>query len=49
MKSCIECNSQFDESKVEIPNPVPDKMCAICGTVLNDSQIEELKQIVATK
>lgn len=43
MKICTECNSQFDESKVEIPQPVPDKMCAVCGTILTDEQIEELK------
>jgi hypothetical protein len=50
MKNCNECNSEYDESNVNIPNPIPDKMCFVCGTILNDLQIEELKlEQVATK
>jgi rRNA maturation endonuclease Nob1 len=43
MKTCTECNSQYDESNVVIPTPIPDGMCAVCGTQLTDEQIEELK------
>ena len=42
MKKCIECNSEYDESSVNIPTTLPDKMCAICGTILTDEQIQEL-------
>ena len=45
MKNCNECNSEYDELNVNIPNPIPDKMCAICGTVLTDEQIERLKPV----
>lgn len=42
MKNCKECKSEYDELNVSIPNPIPDKMCAVCGTVLTDEQIQEL-------
>jgi rRNA maturation endonuclease Nob1 len=43
MKTCTECNSEYNELTIEIPQPIPDKMCAVCGTVLTDEQIEALK------
>jgi hypothetical protein len=43
MKNCNECNSEYDESNINIPIPIPDKMCSVCGTILTDEQIEELK------
>jgi rRNA maturation endonuclease Nob1 len=43
MKKCNECNSEYDESNVNIPQPIPDKMCAVCGTILTNEQINELK------
>lgn len=45
MKICIECNSEYDELKVSLPQPLPDKMCAVCGTILTEKKIEELKDI----
>lgn len=39
---CTECNSEYDESKVNIPSPIPDGMCANCGTELHPDVIEEL-------
>lgn len=42
MKVCTQCKSEFDESKVEIPQVLPDRMCAECGTILTEDQIAEL-------
>ena len=44
MKECTQCKSKYDESKVDIPQPLPDKMCAICGTQLTDEQIAKLTE-----
>jgi hypothetical protein len=44
MKTCSDCNSEYEEEGLVIPNPIPDKMCAVCGTVLTDEKIIELKK-----
>lgn len=41
MKTCSQCETQYDES-VEIPSPLPDGMCAECGTQLTEEQITKL-------
>ena len=41
MKKCNTCGHDHDESVV-IPSPIPDKMCAECGTVLTDEEIKNL-------
>lgn len=43
MKTCIECNSQYDEGHVSIHIPIPDGVCSVCGTKLTEEQINELK------
>jgi rRNA maturation endonuclease Nob1 len=43
MKKCNECKNEYDELNVNIVNPIPDGMCATCGTILTESQIKELK------
>jgi rRNA maturation endonuclease Nob1 len=42
MKNCIECNSIYNENNVNIPNPIPDNVCSVCGTELTEEQINEL-------
>ena len=42
MENCKDCNTQYDPTKVNVPSPIPDFMCAICGTQLTETQIQEL-------
>ena len=46
METCKDCGSQYDPNSVDIPTPIPDKMCALCGTLLSDEKIEELKGLI---
>ena len=39
---CNECNSTYDPDTVNIPMPIPDLMCANCGTQLTQEQVEAL-------
>ena len=42
MENCKDCNTQYDPTKVNVPSPIPDFMCAICGTQLTETQIKEI-------
>ena len=42
MKTCSQCNSEYDENNVNITYPLADRMCAECGTILTEEQITEL-------
>ncbi len=42
MKNCEHCNNEYDEINVDIPNPLPDRMCAVCGTELTEEEILDL-------
>ena len=42
MENCKDCNSQYDSTKVNLPSPIPDYMCAICGTKLTEAQVTAL-------
>jgi hypothetical protein len=46
MTVCSQCNSSYDETKVNIPNPIPNGMCAECGTT---HSTEALKDIIPTE
>lgn len=46
MQTCNSCNSEYDENNVNIPNPIPDFMCADCGTQLT---LEQINLIVSEK
>jgi len=43
MKTCEQCHKEYDETNVNIPNPLPDLMCAFCGTQLTQQEVDELK------
>ncbi len=43
MKNCEFCKSDYIEIKTY--NPIPDNVCAICGTELTDEKILELNKI----
>ena len=43
MENCKDCNTQYDLEKVNITYPIPDFMCATCGTQLTETQAQELK------
>jgi len=40
--TCSDCGSAYNSESVSIPNPIPDKMCATCGTILTDAEISAL-------
>jgi hypothetical protein len=44
MTTCEHCKKEYDETNVNIPNPLLDYMCAFCGTQLTE---EEIKAIIA--
>lgn len=39
---CSECNSTYDLDTVDVPMPIPDLMCAVCGTQLTQAQVDAL-------
>jgi len=39
---CEICHKEYDENNVNIPNPLPDGMCAHCGTQLTEEEIQAL-------
>ena len=49
MENCTECNTSYDPETVNIPSPISNGMCAVCGTQLTDAKIEELKALIAAK
>ena len=42
MENCNECNSLYNKDTVNIPTPMPDYMCAKCGTQLTKEQVQTL-------
>lgn len=44
MENCKECGSSHDPATVNIPQPVPDGMCAECGTQLTPDQVAKLAE-----
>jgi|CryBogDrversion2_4_1035264.scaffolds.fasta_scaffold32869_1 hypothetical protein len=42
MTTCEHCHKEYDETSVNIPNPIPDGMCHNCGTQLTDDEIAAL-------
>lgn len=42
MTNCEQCNALYDEQNINVPTPLPDGMCAVCGTQLTQEQIKEL-------
>lgn len=42
MKTCEHCHKEYDETNVNIPNPIPDRMCAHCGTQLTEEEVQAL-------
>ena len=52
MENCKDCNTQYDSTMVNVPKPIPDYMCATCGTQLTETQttkIAALKQQLGEK
>jgi transcription elongation factor Elf1 len=49
METCSHCNSQHESTLVEIPKPLPDGMCALCGTQLTPEQFAALNTGFAPK
>ena len=47
MENCSHCGSPYDPSNVNIPSPIPDGMCFICGTQLSEEKIAELLALYA--
>ena len=41
-ETCTECGSTYDPDTVNVPTPVPDLMCAECGTQLTQEQVDNL-------
>lgn len=42
MDTCNFCKSSYDSKNIVIPNPLPDYMCAVCGTQLTKEQADSL-------
>lgn len=42
METCSECKSVYNKDTVNIPRPLPDYMCAKCGTQLTKEYIQTL-------
>jgi len=42
MITCEICKKEYDETNVNIPSPIPDGMCAHCGTQLTEEEIQAL-------
>jgi hypothetical protein len=40
MENCKDCNTEYNPDDVTIPLPIPDYMCAICGTQLTQEEAE---------
>ena len=39
---CEFCHKEYDENNVNIPIPLPDGICAHCGTQLTEEEIQAL-------
>jgi rRNA maturation endonuclease Nob1 len=42
MNTCEHCHNEYNEELVNIPTPIPDGMCAYCGTQLTEKEIADL-------
>ena len=42
MDTCNFCKSSYDNTNVVVPSPLPDYMCAVCGTQLTKEQTDSL-------
>jgi DNA-directed RNA polymerase subunit RPC12/RpoP len=42
MKTCEHCHKEYDETNINIPNPLPDYMCSHCGTQLTEEEVAAL-------
>jgi hypothetical protein len=40
--TCEYCNKEYNPETVNIPTPIPDGMCAYCGTQLTEEEIQTL-------
>ena len=43
MENCVDCSKEYDPQVIEIPNPIPDGMCAVCGSILTEEEQEEVR------
>lgn len=44
MDICKDCGAKYDHASVTIPSPLPDRVCATCGTQLSVEKVAELVQ-----
>ena len=49
METCNSCGSNYDSSNINILSPIPDGMCAECGTVLSQEKIDKLYEKIAPR
>ena len=42
MTTCEHCKKEYDETNVNIPNPLLDNMCSFCGTQLTEEEVQTL-------
>jgi len=41
-KTCEYCDSEYNTDTISIPEPLPDYMCAYCGTLHTENKVKEL-------
>lgn len=41
-ETCNECGSTYDPDTATVPTPVPELMCANCGTQLTQEQVDNM-------
>ena len=41
-QTCPDCGSTYDPNSVNVPSPIPDQMCATCGTTLTNAEIARI-------
>lgn len=39
---CEHCHKDYNLETVNIPSPLPDRMCAYCGTELTEEEVQIL-------
>ena len=42
IQTCEHCFEEYDTETVSIPTPIPDHMCAFCGTQHTEDKVKEL-------
>lgn len=42
MAICSQCKSEYIQIELVVLNPIPDKMCSECGSLLTDNFINNL-------